>query len=198
MLQNSVALFPLKTVLYPDGPLPLRVFEPRYLDMISRCMRTETPFGVILIADGPEVSGHVRMHGQGTLATVCDWYQGDDGVLGITARGGDRFRLVAMERQSDGLNVGTIEELPREPVTSLPVKYGSLAGLLRLVIEDLGKLYENFEVHYDDASWVGYRFAEILPLDYAAKQLCLEMNDPVERLAFLQPFLRDFRDEVTQ
>lgn len=198
MTQNSVALFPLKTVLYPDGPLPLRVFEPRYLDMISRCMRTETPFGVILIADGPEASGQVRMHGQGTLATVCDWYQGDDGVLGITARGGDRFRLLAMETQPDGLNIGTIEELPREPVMALPDKYGSLAGLLKLVIEDLGKLYENFEMHYDDASWVGYRFAEILPLDYAAKQLCLEMDDPLQRLAFLQPFLRDFRDEVTQ
>lgn len=198
MTQSSVALFPLQTVLYPEGPLPLRIFEPRYLDMISRCMKNEEAFGVVLIADGPELSGSVRTHAHGTLARIVDWYQGDDGVLGVTACGGNRFRLLSLERQEDGLNIGTIEELPPEPATPLPAEFGPMAELLRLVIEDLGKLYANVELRYDDASWVGYRFAEILPLEFAAKQLCLEMDDALERLEFLRPFLRNLRDEVTQ
>lgn len=198
MTQSSVALFPLQTVLYPDGPLPLRIFEPRYLDMISRCMKNDEPFGVVLIADGPEVVGSVRTHAQGTLARIVDWYQGDDGVLGVTACGGNRFRLMSLERQEDGLNIGTIEELAPEPATPLPADFAPMAELLRLVIDDLGKLYANVELRYDDASWVGYRFAEILPLEFAAKQLCLEMDDPLERLEFLRPFLRNLRDEVAQ
>jgi Lon protease-like protein len=198
MTQRSVSLFPLQTVLYPDGPLPLRIFEPRYLEMISRCMKDSDPFGVVLIADGPEVAGSVRTHAQGTLARICDWYQGEDGVLGIIALGGNRFRLLSMECQPDGLNVGAIEELPPEPTMPLPGQYTPMAELLRVFIEDLGKLYEDFEPRYDDASWVGYRFAEILPLEFAAKQLCLEMDDPLERLEFLRPFLRELREGVAQ
>ena len=88
----QVALFPLNTVLFPGGPLPLRVFEPRYLDMISRCMKEDAPFGVLLIRDGHE-AGPATTHHVGTLARVTDWYQGSDGLLGITAIGTERFRL---------------------------------------------------------------------------------------------------------
>jgi Lon protease-like protein len=97
-------LFPLNTVLFPDGPLPLRIFEPRYLDMISGCMKQDKPFGVLLIKDGHE-AGPATTHSVGTLARVTDWYQGSDGLLGITAIGTERFRLQSVEQQSDGLNV---------------------------------------------------------------------------------------------
>ncbi len=193
-------LFPLTTVLFPGGPLPLRVFEPRYLDMVSRCMRQEMPFGVLLLSGGPEAGGKavVRTESVGTLATISDWYQGTDGLLGITAFGGERFRLLGMQRQSDGLNLGAIELLPPEPKVSLPARYALMAELLRAVIDDLGKLYADVTKNYADASWVGCRFAEVLPLNNAQKQVCLEMMDPLARLEYLQPLLRQVRDQQTQ
>ena len=127
MTSNTVPLFPLKTVLFPGGPLPLRLFEPRYLDMISRCMRDDAPFGVILLDEGSEAGGtaeqQVHTQSVGTLATICDWYQGTDGLLGITALGTERYQLHSISRQSDGLNIGEIEILPAEAETSLPSEY---------------------------------------------------------------------------
>lgn len=193
-------LFPLTTVLFPGGPLPLRVFEPRYLDMVGRCMRQQEPFGVLLLSGGAEAGGQtvVRTEDIGTLATIVDWYQGADGLLGITAFGGERFRLLGMQRQADGLNVGDIEMLSRDPAVALPARYALMAELLRAIIDDLGKLYESVDKHYADASWVGFRFAEILPLSNLQKQLCLQMTDPIARLEYLQPLLRQIRDQQTQ
>ncbi|MEM9207821.1 MAG: LON peptidase substrate-binding domain-containing protein, partial [Pseudomonadota bacterium] len=94
-------LFPLRTVLYPGGPLPLRIFEARYLDMISNCLKTESPFGVLLIREGAE-TGPASTYEVGTLARITDWYQGSDGLLGVTAIGERRFRLLSAERQADG------------------------------------------------------------------------------------------------
>jgi Lon protease-like protein len=196
---KAVPLFPLQTVLFPGGPLPLRIFEPRYLDMISRCMKDSVPFGVVMLSDGVEVGGQqVTTEDTGTLATICDWYQGNDGLLGITALGVDRFRLLATQREDDGLYMAEIEILRAEPEVSLPPQYKLMADLLRVVIDDLGRLYETVEKHYDDASWVGFRFAEILPLDLASKQYCLELKSSVTRLEYLQPLLRQFRKEQTQ
>lgn len=193
---RAVPLFPLRTVLLPGGPLPLRLFEPRYIDMVSRCMKDDSPFGVVLIADGAEVGGDgvARTAAVGTLARIADWYQGTDGLLGITALGTERFKLQSAEQQSDGLNVGEVEILPAEASRSLPENYLGWPNLLRAVIEDLGRLYELVEKDYDDASWVSYRFAEILPLDMNARQHCLELDDPLERLDFLRPMLRQVRE----
>jgi Lon protease-like protein len=196
---KAVPLFPLQTVLFPGGPLPLRIFEPRYLDMISRCMKEGEPFGVVMLSDGLEAGGQQQIEtaNTGTLATICDWDQGNDGLLGITALGVDRFRLLATQRQDDGLNVAEIDILQPEPVISLPSQYKLMADLLRVVIDDLGRLYETVEKHYDDASWVGFRFAEILPSDLASKQYCLELKSAVARLEYLQPLLHQFRKEQT-
>ena len=172
----QIPLFPLNTVLFPGGPLPLRVFEPRYLDMISRCMKSDSPFGVLLIREGNEV-GPAATYNIGTLAKVIDWYQGSDGILGITAIGTERFRLLATERQDDGLNVGDIELLPDVPKADIPEQYRSLPQILESVLNDLGRLYENLEYRFSDAAWVAYRFAEILPIGLEQKQEFLESND---------------------
>ena len=198
--ESTVPLFPLRTVLFPGGPLPLRVFEPRYLAMVSDCMKNETPFGVLLLADGPEVGGESpsRTTTIGTLAHITDWYQGTDGILGITATGSRRFRLLETERRDDGLNVGRIVALPEEPAVPVPADYVGWANLLEAVLDDLGKLYETVDRRFDDAGWLGFRFAEILPLDMTDRQRCLEMNDPVERLEFLRPVLRQVREGQVQ
>ncbi|MCE7903438.1 MAG: peptidase S16 [Gammaproteobacteria bacterium PRO9] len=193
----SVPLFPLGTVLFPDGPLPLRVFEPRYLAMVSRCLREESQFGVVLIKEGTD-TGMVATRDVGTLARIVDWYQGSDGILGITARGTRLFRLQAISRQADGLYLGEVELLPEPPHQPLPEEFRPMATLLESVIDDLGRLYDAIDKHYGDAAWVGCRLAEILPMPPADKQRCLELDDPVERLQFLRPMLRPFRRENTR
>jgi Lon protease-like protein len=188
----KIPIFPLRTVLYPGGPLPLRIFESRYLDMISRCLKSESPFGVVLLREGSETGAAVTYE-VGTLARIVDWYQGSDGLLGVTAVGEERFRLLSTTREADGLNVGDIEIIGNDMERSLPEEFKPLAAILAGVLDDLGLLYKSLEKKYDDAGWVGYRFAEILPIDPEMKQACLETDDPIERLRMVHSVLRDVR-----
>jgi len=188
----QIPLFPLHTVLYPEGPLPLRKFEPRYLDMISNCLRAGTPFGVVQIRTGSEI-GPALTFDIGTLAEVSDWYQGSDGILGITALGSERFSLRSRERQPDGLLCGEAQLLAAPESCPLPEEFLPLVQILDGVLDDLGRLYVDLPRRYDDAVWVGYRFAEILPFSAQQKQDCLEMNDPLQRLQLVRSVLRDAR-----
>ena len=184
----QVPLFPLNTVLFPGGPLPLRIFEPRYLDMISACMKQDTPFGVVLIREGGE-TGPATTWNTGTLAKVTDWYQGSDGILGVTAIGTERFRVLSSERRADGLNVGEVELLPAPPPMDVPPEYASLPQILETVLDDLGRLYENLERRPSDARWVVWRFAEILPIALQEKQAMLESSDMADCLRTIERVL---------
>lgn len=184
----QVPLFPLNTVLFPGGPLPLKIFEPRYLAMVSDCVQNDTPFGVLLIRKGTE-SGLATTHEVGTLARITDWYQGSDGLLCIIAIGERRFRVISSFRETDGLNVGNVEIMPDEPAMPLPDEYRAMPGILTGVLDDFGRLYQSLERHMDDAAWVTSRFVEILPLDLEQKQECLESSDPAARLQLIQEVL---------
>jgi len=188
----QIPLFPLRTVLFPEGPLPLRVFEARYLDMISRCLREDAPFGVVQITSGSE-TGAANTRDVGTLARVSDWYQGSDGILGVTAIGHERFRVRARERRADGLDVAEVELYAAEAAVPLPEEFRPLVQILDGVLDDLGRLYDALPRRRDDAVWVGYRFAEILPIDPQQKQNCLELEDPLERLRLIADVLEDVR-----
>jgi len=189
----DVPLFPLSTVLFPGGPLPLRIFESRYIDMISHCMKNDVPFGVLLIREGGE-TGPATTHDVGTLARIMDWYQGSDGLLGVTAIGEQRFRLLSSREQKDGLNIGSIEKIPNEPDLPLPDEYRALPKILGNVLDDLGRLYESLERRSDDAVWLTYRFIEILPIDLEEKQRCLESSDTLARLQLVDELLQSVRD----
>ncbi len=185
-------LFPLNTVLLPGGPLRLRIFEPRYLDMISRCMREGTDFGVALITEGRE-TGSARTTLVGTTAHIVDFERLEDGLLGITARGERKFSIVNVTRQGDGLNIADVNYLDGEPATEVPDELGILAELLKQAFVQVGPAYADVTPHYENASWVGMRLAEILPLPMLEKQQCLEMTDAVERLRLLRERL-DIRE----
>lgn len=188
-----VPLFPLNVVLFPGGPLPLRIFETRYIDMVSERMRGGGPFGVVLIRDGVEADGPAATFETGTLARIADFYQGSDGLLGITAIGEQRFRLLDAERASDGLNIGTIELIPDEAAVPLPAGAQALADILSSVLDDLGKLYETLPRRLDDAGWVANRFIEILPIRLKQKQALLEDSDPLARLELVRGALHSVR-----
>jgi len=178
-------LFPLNTVLFPGGPLRLRIFEPRYLDMISHCMRESSDFGVALITEGKE-TGSARTMQVGTTAHIVDFERLDDGLLGITARGERKFSIVNVTTQSDGLNLADVNFLEAEAAMEVPEELSILAELLKQAFVQLGAAYTDETSHYENASWVGMRLAEILPLPMLEKQQCLEMTDAVERLRLLR------------
>ena len=189
---TGAPLFPLSTVLFPGGPLPLRIFETRYVDMVRHCMRQHCPFGVVLIRAGSEVGAHGtgEMSIIGTTAKIVDFSSLPDGLLGITCSGERKFTVKKHWQQADGLHVADIEFCETEEKTDLPGEFSHLGELLRKVLPELGDLYANVPKHFSDASWVGYRLAEILPLSLAEKQYCLELDDPVARLRRLSPLIR--------
>jgi hypothetical protein len=185
-----IPLFPLNTVLFPGGPLPLRIFETRYTDMVRRCMREQSAFGVVLVRVGGEVGDVASTAEQGTTARIVDFYQLPDGLLGITCLGERKFRVLTRWREIDGLNMAQVQWLSVEPAIELPPEFRHLADILRKVLAELTEVYQFVERRFDDATWVGSRLTELVPLELTDKQLLLEMSDPLERLARLAPLIK--------
>jgi hypothetical protein len=183
----EIPLFPLGTVLFPGGPLPLRIFETRYIDLVRRCLRDDSGFGVVLIREGVEAGGPALTYDVGTYARIVDFSQQPDGLLGIRAAGGRRFRIDERRRARDGLNVADVEWLPADVPQPLPEEFAELGPALDAILAQVGEPYASLERHLDDADWVAARLAEILPIPPGHKQHCLELDDPVERLRFLRP-----------
>ena len=130
MTRKTIPLFPLRTVLFPGGPLALKIFETRYLDMVCRCLRDESGFGVILIREGEEVGKAAEIYDVGTLGQISYWEQRKDGLLGITVTGEQRFRILDSEVQSNQLRVAEVELLPNADPIALPEKYQHMVTLL--------------------------------------------------------------------
>ncbi len=184
----EIPLFPLGTVLFPAGPLPLRIFETRYIDLVRRCLRDDTGFGVVMILEGAEAGGGpATICNVGTYARIVDFSQQPDGLLGIQALGERRFRILERRRAKDSLHLADVEWLPDEIEVPLPAEFAELGPALEHVIEQVGPPYSTLPRRLDDAGWVANRLTELLPLSPGHKQHCLELDDPVERLRFLRP-----------
>jgi len=192
---RALPLFPLKTVLFPGGVLPIKVFEQRYIAMTKSCLKDDKPFGVCLLTHGEEVPTPERavagleFAAIGTLARITSWDMPTLGILHLRTEGGTRFQVQAHSVADDGLIVARVTDLAPEPAVGLPKEFGRLAAFLDLLINRVGK--ENFpaERALGDASWVGYRLAEVLPLPLPIKQSMLEINDSEVRLTVLTQFL---------
>jgi Lon protease-like protein len=183
----EIALFPLNTVLFPGGSLPLRIFEARYIDLVRDCMRTGSGFGIVLILEGAEAGGPVSTSEVGTYARIIDFSQQPDGLLGIHAVGERRFRILARRRARDGLNLADVEWLPEDPQVELPGEFAELVPALDVALDQMGEPHSARERRPQDASWVSGRLAELLPVPAEHKQHCLELDDPLERLRYLRP-----------
>lgn len=190
---EELPLFPLHTVLFPGGPLGLRIFEPRYLDMVTRCLKRDSGFGVCLITAGPEAGGAAQFHVVGTEARIRDWSRGEDGLLQLVCTGERLFRVMRVRARDDGLNVGRVAWMTPPAPQPLPEPFRPLAEWLNSVWPQLPEVYAHVEPAYGDADWVGCRLAEILPFNNSQKQYLLEINEPLRRLQVLQPLIDSLR-----
>lgn len=190
---QTVPIFPLNTVLFPGAALPLRIFEVRYVDMAKECLKRDEAFGVCLIQDGEEVGAPAVPEKVGCLARIAACDVEELGIIKVRAVGLERFRIVSSEVNKQGLILGEVEPVAAEPAAPDAPGLAECAVFLRKAILGIGVDRFVEPLLFDDATWVGFRLAEILPLRVDVKQKLLELTDATLRLAVLHKFLRQQR-----
>ncbi len=190
MKTSMLPLFPLGTVVFPGGQLPLRIFEQRYLDMVKQAIADDTPFGICGIKEGAETGTPAVPYAVGTLVRVTDWDMPQTGILHIDTRAQERFVIRGIHTEPNGLLVGSVEPVSSEPAAAVPDDLELAVEILRQIIAEYGEPRFPAPHEFDNAVWVGYRLSEVLPLKLSVKQNLLEMNDSVTRLRILSEFLK--------
>ncbi|HEU4813577.1 MAG TPA: LON peptidase substrate-binding domain-containing protein [Xanthomonadaceae bacterium] len=179
----ELLLFPLPTVLLPGASLGLRVFEARYLDLVSECSRDGRGFGICLQSAGSGTGAARTPAGVGTEALIEDFGSGRDGVLTLRVRGARRFDVSRTRVRENGLVVGEVEWLPPDPDDELRPEHGLLGTLLMHILDKVGGEYARApSTRLDDAAWVGWRLAELLPISDEQRHALLQEQDPHARL----------------
>jgi Lon protease-like protein len=186
-----IPVFPLGTVLYPGGRLPLRIFEPRYVGMTQRCLADDAVFGVCLILDGREVGAPAAPHAIGCTARIVDSAMPRPGEFSLLTVGETRFRIAQREVRADGLIVATVDDLPDAALAPVPAAMAPLVRLLQRAIVQVGEQYFVPPLRLDDAGWVAQRLAELLPLPAALRQRVLESADGLEQLTLVAAALAE-------
>lgn len=197
--EYDLPLFPLRTVLFPGGILPLRIFEPRYVDMIRWCMREAKGFGVVLLREGSDVLDANAAHEAnqqgahifdiGTTAQIIDFDQADNGLLGIVAQGGEKFLVQSSYVETDGLMRAWVRSLP-EVAQPLPRGYEPLVSVLKDLLTHPLMQELDPQVDFEQDISVGHRLADVLPVAPELKQWLLEMSDAEQRLRELQNIIK--------
>jgi Lon protease-like protein len=187
----TVPIFPLNTVLFPGALLALKIFEVRYIDMARDCLRDGKPFGVCLIREGSEVGTPAVPFDVGCLARIVECDVEELGVLKVRIEGTERFRLLSTDVNRQGLIVGETEPVVTEAAVTDTQGLAECADFLRKVIPAIGAERFGTPLRYEDASWVGFRLAEILPLRNDVRQKLLEVTDAALRVGILHRFLRE-------
>ena len=183
----QVPIFPLGTVLFPGGVLPLKIFEQRYLEMTKSCLRDSQPFGVCLIREGREVGTAAVPEPVGCLASIEQWDMPHPGLFHLVARGGERFRIREMQVAANHLISAAVEPIP--PDVPADAVDPLCREVLQAIVDRVGAERIAGPLRLDDAAWVGYRLAEMLPLEARYKQELLELNDAAARLERLRALL---------
>lgn len=195
MASLEIPLFPLRTVLFPGGWLPLRIFEPRYLDMVQRCRAQGQPFGVVALTEGHEVRQRdgegfrkEAFHAVGTLARIEHFEHEQPGLIHIRARGAQRFSLKSSRCLSHGLWVGEPDPLPDDASVKVPDDLRSAARQLQDLLDSWRERTGPEELPlqpphaWDDAGWLANRWAELLPMELEDRQRLMVMDNPLLRL----------------
>ena len=203
MLQNDmwVPLFPLKTVLFPGGRLPLKVFEIRYIDMVRECMKHDAPFGVALIKSGQEVGAPAEPETIGCLAHISQWDMTSPGVMKLRIEGSERFRIIETRVLTDNRLEARVHMLAADSEIEISTMHVECAKSLKLVIDDIeakgeagpGTAFDSpfaRPIRLDSAGWVANRWCEILPIPLKARQKLMELDDAHSRLTIVHQYLQ--------
>jgi Lon protease-like protein len=189
-------IFPLNTVLFPGGVLPLRVFEARYIDMVRDCMKHEAPFGVALIRSGQEVGAAAEPEAVGCLARITQWDMAEAGILTLRTVGGERFRILDTRILPDQRLEARVEMIAADAVPPVTDTHVKCAQALKNVIDNLAAQGAGVDnpfaapLQFDNAGWVANRWCEILPIPLKARQKLLELDDAASRLHIVHQFLQ--------
>jgi len=186
----SLPLFPLQTVVFPGGLLPLRVFEPRYMDMVTQAIADRAAFGICAIREGRDIDITAKHYTVGTRVQVMDWDMPQPGILHIQTQALERFVVRSSHSEPNGLRVGEVDDVSAEPAMALPEELILGAEVLYQIVNELGIDKFARPHDYNNATWVSYRLSEVLPLKLSVRQNLLEMNDSVARLTILTEFLK--------
>ena len=195
---NDIPLFPLNIVLFPGGRFDLQIFERRYIDLVSHCMRTGTGFGICLLKSGDETNGNnlnQTVYNTGTYAKIVDWDQLESGLLGITVEGAVKFVAQDFWKEEDDVLHASVEfsdiESTEADVIPLGDEYTALSELLRNLEDHPLVAGRNLSIDYNDLRQLGWRLSELIPLGIDVRQELLELNDPVERLSKIEKLVSE-------
>lgn len=200
---EQIPLFPLRVVMFPGGRLDLQIFERRYIDLVSHCMRTSTGFGVCLLKEGEEVIQEgidQTIHRTGTYSNIIDWDQLENGVLGITVEGSTKFNIEDCWQIDSGVLQANVEFSQTDSVgkESIPLdnQFSALADLLQNLESHPLIEQKNLAIDYNNLWDLGWRLSELIPIDVEQKQQLLELDDPWERIQNLEQLVSDLANET--
>ncbi|MEE3300846.1 MAG: LON peptidase substrate-binding domain-containing protein [Pseudomonadota bacterium] len=200
---EQIPLFPLRVVMFPGGRLDLQIFERRYIDLVSHCMRTSTGFGVCLLKEGEEVIQEgidQTIHRTGTYSNIIDWDQLENGLLGITVEGSTKFNIEDCWQIDSGVLQANVEFSQTDSVgkESIPLdnQFSALADLLQNLESHPLVEQKNLAIDYDNLWDLGWRLSELIPIDVEQKQQLLELDDPWERIQNLEQLVSDLANET--
>jgi len=178
----ELPLFPLSSIVMPQGLLPLRLFEPRYINMVKECMKSESGFGVCLIKDGKEAGVAAEPYPMGTLVNIVDFDQGPDGLLHITAKGIQEFTLHSFKPNHENLLIGEVTLIPEGETMPMAESYRDLSQKLAIILQYVEPNVNYPDKQLDNPDWICNRLLELLPLSAPSKYELLEMQNSEARL----------------
>ena len=200
---EQIPLFPLRVVMFPGGRLDLQIFERRYIDLVSHCMRTSTGFGVCLLKEGEEVIQEgidQTIHRTGTYSNIIVWDQLENGLLGITVEGSTKFNIEDCWQIDSGVLQANVEFSQTDSVgkESIPLdnQFSALADLLQNLESHPLIEQKNLAIDYNNLWDLGWRLSELIPIDVEQKQQLLELDDPWERIQNLEQLVSDLANET--
>ncbi len=201
--RQDIALFPLRVVMFPGSKLDLQIFERRYLDLVSHCMRNDVGFGVCLLREGEEVireASKQTIHRTGTYVKIVDWDQLDNGLLGIKVQGQAKFRIHDCWQADSGVLEGEVEfseqDCLGQEAIPLSEDLAALVDLLQSLESHPLVEQQNLQVDYDNLWELGWRLGDLIPVEVEQRQELLEQDDPWERIRSIEQLVANIANDT--
>tara|TARA_B100001094_G_scaffold237204_1_gene232402 strand:- start:77 stop:682 length:606 start_codon:yes stop_codon:yes gene_type:complete len=199
MNNTNTPLFPLKSIVLPGGIFPLRIFERRYIDMVKNCIKNDTGFCIVLVRNNCPDKYIDNIYNYGCYVKITDWNQLEDGILGITVEGSNKVHVINSKLNSENLLCGEIEHSVDEKEYMIPQKYIILSRFYKKIYPGIKNFISFKTERYSDASWVGFRLTECLPLDSHTKNILIATSNAIERLEKLNEIVNKlFKSEIEE